>query len=128
MAGEGPPGGSNGTAGAGGASAGGGGGKKTGGPSANPALFKHRTELNEAAVIYYAAAIAGLMGVFILFHLIRVVAQKTRLVSKTGCICAPFLYVSRLVDYLLYVKGVPQRPGPSSPQNRVTRLIQRKTS
>jgi len=66
-----------------------------GGPSANPNAFAVRTDANRAQVQYYAAALSGLLGIFILFHLGRVAAQKSGLASKVPALSIPFLYVSR---------------------------------
>jgi predicted ferric reductase len=53
---------------------------------------------------YYAAALCGLLAIFILFHLGRVLAQKFRFASKAPRLAAPFLYASRTTRHLLIRK------------------------
>lgn len=72
-----------------------GGHKGGGGPSMFPEKFAKRTRMNEEAMKYYAAALCGLMALFVLLHLTRVFARKTGLNKAT--IFAPFHYLSRSV-------------------------------
>jgi hypothetical protein len=86
-------GGGNRTGGAGGA-AGGHGGGGGGGPSGPMAAkYKARTEANEDQMRYYAAALCGLMAIFVLFHLARVGARKMGVANKH--VFSPFHSVSR---------------------------------
>lgn len=60
-----------------------------------PEKYEKRARMNEEAMQYYAAALCGLMAIFVLLHLTRVVARKSGLNKAT--IFAPFHYVSRFV-------------------------------
>jgi hypothetical protein len=55
--------------------------------------YAKRTEANEDQMKYYAAALCGLMAVFVLFHLTRVGARKAGIANKH--VFAPFHSVSR---------------------------------
>lgn len=98
-----------GSGGAGGASNGTAGGNGTapkagGGPSAYPAQFARRTAANEMQMRYYASALAGILGVFVLFHLGRVLAQRTGFANKVPFLAVPFLHASRRVRHVLIRK------------------------
>jgi predicted ferric reductase len=53
---------------------------------------------------YFAAAICGLLGVFIVFHLGRVLAQRARLGSKAPGLASPLIHASRAVRHVLIRK------------------------
>lgn len=65
------------------------------GPSAYPLLFAKRTRMNQDVVTWFAIILSSLMGVFIVFHLSRLFAQKTGLASKLSGATKPFVFVSR---------------------------------
>ncbi|GKT90532.1 ferric reductase like transmembrane component [Colletotrichum tofieldiae] len=67
-----------------------------GGPSAFPKLFAQRSHMNHEAMTYYATALAALAGVFIAFHLIRLLSQKTGIAAKLSFIAKPFVFASRV--------------------------------
>ncbi|KAK1983493.1 ferric reductase like transmembrane component [Colletotrichum cereale] len=67
-----------------------------GGPSAFPMLFAQRSRMNHEAMTYYATGLATIMGVFIVFHLTRLLAQKTGLASRLSFAAKPFVFVSRV--------------------------------
>ncbi|KAI3546150.1 ferric reductase like transmembrane component [Colletotrichum filicis] len=67
------------------------------GPSAYPLLFAKRTKLNQEAMIYFAIALASIMGLFIVFHLGRRGASKAGLNTKLSGLAKPFLFVSRSI-------------------------------
>ncbi|KAK1850894.1 ferric reductase transmembrane component 5 [Colletotrichum chrysophilum] len=67
------------------------------GPSAYPLLFAKRTRMNQDVVTWFAIILSSLMGVFIVFHLSRLFAQKTGLASKLSGATKPFVFVSRIV-------------------------------
>lgn len=60
-----------------------------------PEKYAKRARMNKEAMQYYAAALCGLMALFVLLHLSRLLARKTGLNKAT--IFAPFHYVSRFV-------------------------------
>lgn len=66
-----------------------------GGPNSYPMLYGKRTATNEEQMKYFAAALCGLLGIFVLFHLGRVLAQKTGFASKVPIVAVPFLHASR---------------------------------
>ncbi|KAK1997797.1 ferric reductase like transmembrane component [Colletotrichum falcatum] len=80
-----------------------------GGPSAFPQLFAQRSRMNHEAVTYYASALAAIMGVFIVFHLTRLLAQKTGLASRLPFAAKPFVFVSRIIRRVS-VRKVPFLP------------------
>ncbi|EFQ28336.1 ferric reductase like transmembrane component [Colletotrichum graminicola] len=80
-----------------------------GGPSAFPKLFAQRTRMNHEAMTYYATALAAIMGVFIVFHLTRLIAQKTGLASRLSFAAKPFVFVSRIIRRVS-VRKVPFLP------------------
>ncbi|SPN99531.1 related to ferric-chelate reductase [Cephalotrichum gorgonifer] len=94
-----------GNAGASGGGHGGGGG----GPSAFPQKYAKRARMNEEAMQYYAAALCGLMFLFVFIHLTRLFSQKTGLNKAT--IFAPFHYTSRILRRRLLPRfpGLPSR-------------------
>ncbi|GJC85206.1 ferric/cupric reductase transmembrane component 2 [Colletotrichum liriopes] len=67
-----------------------------GGPSAFPKLFAQRSHMNHEAMTYYATALAAVAGVFIAFHLIRLLSQKTGIAAKLSFIAKPFVFASRV--------------------------------
>jgi hypothetical protein len=80
--------------------AGGAGGKPVGagGPGANAqnyVIYANRTAMNEASAKYYAAALSGLLAIFIIFHLARVASTKLGIACKSPGVSTPFLYISR---------------------------------
>ncbi|KAJ0158725.1 putative ferric reductase transmembrane component [Colletotrichum tanaceti] len=85
--------------------AGGGGG----GPSAFPRLFAQRLRMSHDAMIYYAIVLSALMGIFIVFHLIRLLSQKTRLAAKLSFFATPFIFISRIIRRIS-VRKVPFLP------------------
>ncbi|OHW94917.1 ferric reductase like transmembrane component [Colletotrichum incanum] len=80
-----------------------------GGPSAFPKLFAQRSRMNHEAMTYYATALAALTGVFIAFHLIRLLAQKTGIAAKLSFIAKPFVFASRIIRRVS-VRKVPFLP------------------
>ncbi|CCF44647.1 hypothetical protein CH063_13980 [Colletotrichum higginsianum] len=66
-----------------------------GGPSAFPKLFAQRSRMNHEAMIYYAIILGTLMGIFVAFHLTRLLSQKTRLAAKLSFLAMPFVFISR---------------------------------
>ncbi|KAL0942184.1 ferric reductase transmembrane component 5 [Colletotrichum truncatum] len=68
-----------------------------GGPSAFPALFAKRTHMNQEAMTWYAIILCALMGVFMVFHLSRLAAQKSGLAAKLSGLSKPFIFVSRVI-------------------------------
>jgi len=80
--------------GGGGGAAGGHSGGGSGGPGGPMASkYAERSEANENQMRYYAASLAGLMAIFVLFHLVRVWARKAGVANKH--VFAPFHSVSR---------------------------------
>lgn len=69
--------------------------------------FAARTRVNQQQLQYYAAGICGLMGIFIIFHWIRYVFNKST--SRRTASTNPFRVVSRNVRNLL-VRKVPCFP------------------
>lgn len=69
-----------------------------GGPEMFPEKFEKRDRMNLEAMKYYAAALCGLLVLFIILHLTRVFARKTGL--NKAAIFAPFHYTSRFVPVL----------------------------
>ena len=65
-----------------------------------PEKYELRGRMNEEAMKYYAAAVCGLMAIFVLLHLTRVLARKTGL--NKAAIFAPFHYASRFALNILY--------------------------
>lgn len=66
-----------------------------GGPAQFPEIYAARQATNEEAAIYFAAAIAGLIGVVTIFHLVRVLGRKASLASAPTVAASPFFYASR---------------------------------
>lgn len=68
-------------------------------PEPDPAflmqLFAARAKRDHEAMMYYAAALAGIMGLFIISHFVRLLVQKTRLQLGLFALSAPFLNVAR---------------------------------
>lgn len=71
-----------------------------GGPDMFPEKYAKRGRMNKEAMEYYAAALCGLMALFVLLHLTRVLARKSGLNRAT--IFAPFHYTSRFVLFPQY--------------------------
>ncbi|TIC91629.1 Ferric/cupric reductase transmembrane component 2 [Colletotrichum higginsianum] len=80
-----------------------------GGPSAFPKLFAQRSRMNHEAMIYYAIILGTLMGIFVAFHLTRLLSQKTRLAAKLSFLAMPFVFISRIVRRVS-VRKVPFLP------------------
>ncbi|KAF9882381.1 ferric reductase transmembrane component 5 [Colletotrichum karsti] len=80
-----------------------------GGPGAYPVAFATRMRMNHEVVTWFAGILSGLMGIFIIFHLSRLVAQKTGLASKLSGPAKPFVFVSRIVRRFSVLKfpGLP---------------------
>ena len=77
--------------------------REGGGPSMFPEKYEKRSRMNKEAMEYYAAALCGLMALFVLLHLSRVLARKSGLNKAT--IFAPFHYVSRFAPASLGSKA-----------------------
>ncbi|KAK2021010.1 ferric reductase like transmembrane component [Colletotrichum zoysiae] len=84
-------------------------GASGGGPSAFPKLFAQRSRMNHEAMTYYATGLAAIMGVFIVFHLTRLLAQKSGLASRLSFAAKPFVFVSRIIRRVS-VRKVPFLP------------------
>ncbi|KAH6975696.1 ferric reductase NAD binding domain-containing protein [Ilyonectria destructans] len=72
-------------------------------------LFAARAKRDHEAMMYYAAALAGIMGLFIISHFVRLLVQRTRLQLGLFALSAPFLNVARLFRRTLLSKmrGLP---------------------
>ncbi|GKT50949.1 ferric/cupric reductase transmembrane component 2 [Colletotrichum spaethianum] len=68
-----------------------------GGPAAFPKLFAQRSRMNHEVVTYYATGLAAIAGVFIIFHLSRLLARKTGVAAKLSFVATPFVFVSRVI-------------------------------
>ena len=60
------------------------------------AMFAARTRTNQQQLRYFAAGICGLMGIFIIFHWIRYVFNKSSM--RGTAITRPFSVISRQVS------------------------------
>lgn len=60
------------------------------------AMFAARTKVNQQQLRYFAAGICGLMGIFIIFHWIRYVCNKSAV--RGTAITRPFSVISRRVS------------------------------
>ncbi|ROT35633.1 ferric reductase like transmembrane component [Sodiomyces alkalinus F11] len=80
-----------------------------GGPSQFPKEYAARQALNREATIYFAAAMAGLIGIVTIFHLIRVVGRRGSLASAPTVLASPFFYTSRVLRNVL-IRKVPGLP------------------
>ena len=58
-------------------------------------VLEERNKANEGQMTYYAAALSGLLGIFILWHLGRLLAQRGKLASRAPALAIPFLALSR---------------------------------
>lgn len=58
--------------------------------------FAARTRVNQQQLRYYAAGICGLMGIFIIFHWVRYLFNKST--SKRTGVTHPFVVLSRQVS------------------------------
>lgn len=56
-----------------------------------------RSALNQKTMVYFATALAVMMGIFITFHITRTIAQKLGFTSGSSVLAVPFVFVSRYV-------------------------------
>ncbi|KAF3008065.1 hypothetical protein E8E14_007639 [Neopestalotiopsis sp. 37M] len=82
------------------------GGAPPSGPSANPAMFAARQHASELATEYYAAAICGIIGIFIIGHWTRVLVNKRRIPEGMVKALSPFAAVTRAFRRL-FIRKVP---------------------
>ncbi|KAL2759073.1 hypothetical protein ACRALDRAFT_208141 [Sodiomyces alcalophilus JCM 7366] len=80
-----------------------------GGPAQFPKEYAARQAMNQEATIYFAAAVAGLIGIVTVFHLVRVAARNASLASAPTVVASPFFYASRLLRNVL-LRKVPGLP------------------
>ncbi|KAI0134606.1 ferric reductase NAD binding domain-containing protein [Xylariales sp. AK1849] len=72
------------------------------GPSPNPAFFAARQQGNELATKYYAAALCGLMAIFIISHWVRKFASKSRI----STVLTPLTNLSRAARRV-FIRKIP---------------------
>ncbi|TEA13976.1 Ferric/cupric reductase transmembrane component 2 [Colletotrichum sidae] len=76
-----------------------------GGASAFPLIFAKRTRMNQETVTNYAIFLCALIGAITIFHLGRLLAQKTGLASKLSGAAKPFVVISRTIRSVCLYKA-----------------------
>ncbi|KAK6070246.1 ferric reductase like transmembrane component [Seiridium cupressi] len=71
------------------------GGQSSGGPSANAAIFAARQAASELALEYYAAALCGIIAIFIIGHWTRLLVNKRKVPGGLAKAMSPLAAVSR---------------------------------